>query len=543
MKLIEKIEYCFETHAGNDAISSFSPPNLTETITFRELREKTVRYSSIFSGLGLKAGDLVMIYMNKSPLAVQIALAVLLNSGIPSFLNSKLKSEQVFRLCKKHKPNFIAIDKHALVGIAGAKTTSEVKNDFLFFGTPPFSATTDILLARASRYLRIQIMNETDGYRPQPVRELNRKSISGKAVPGFCLFTSGSTGEQKGVLIPRDDLCERAMTEIHDYGLDANDCLLSLLPFSFDVGLNQLFSCLFAGAHLVIMNSWFPKDIMKAIKTVGITGISGVPAIWADMISLPKPPHFNQDARTLRYITVSGGDLSGEQLKKLGGYWGNVKIFKTYGQTETFRSGILKPHDFEKKMTSVGKAPKGVKVFILDVDNRILGPNTEGEIVHSGVGAMAGYRDDQSGTSGKKRKTPNSLKGLVETGEVVYTGDHGKIDKDGYLYILGRKDGMVKISGNRVYPKEIENCLLEYECVKKAAVVSIVGTNENPVIIAEIVTTAKVAAENVSAFLKKRLPSYMVPSEIHIARDFPVTETGKTRYSKIREKYEKKRFL
>ena len=171
---------------------------------------------------------------------------------------------------------------------------------------------------------------------------------------GCCLFTSGSTGEPKGVLISAADLDRRAVAEVELFELTPNDVLLGVLPFSFDVGLNQLLSAITAGCTIVLSESWLPADISRAVTSFGVTGISAVPAIWNDLlnarIDLNLPEH-----RSLRYVTVSGGDLPLERLLQLKSAIGPAGIFKTYGQSETFRSAALRPSEFTDKPRSVGK--------------------------------------------------------------------------------------------------------------------------------------------------------------------------------------------
>jgi acyl-CoA synthetase (AMP-forming)/AMP-acid ligase II len=332
------------------------------------------------------------------------------------------------------------------------------------------------------------------------------------------------------------------MTEIEDYELSDQDCLLSLLPFSFDVGLNQLLSCFLSGGHLVILNSWFPRDILTTIRSRNINGISGVPSIWAETLAYPQGPDFEQNIQTLRYITVSGGDLSKNQLVQLRQYFRYSKIFKTYGQTETFRSSILKPFDFERKMTSVGRPVKGTEVFILNDMGEVVSPNIEGEIVHHGVGTMLGYMNDSEGTSEKLRKMKESGLGMTD-GKWVFTGDRGKMDEEGYLYVLGREDGMIKTLGHRVYPKEIESCILGHEHVKNAAVVGVRDERRGQMIVAEVIGNGALDKQRLMTFLKERLPYYMIPGEINIVGHLPMTENGKIRYAAIKEKYEERRVL
>ncbi|MCJ7783728.1 MAG: AMP-binding protein, partial [Desulfobacterales bacterium] len=257
----------------------------------------------------------------------------------------------------------------------------------------------------------------------------------------------------------------------------------------------------------------------------------------------PKEPDFEENIRTLKYITVSGGDLAKNQLVRLRQYFENVKIFKTYGQTETFRSSMLKPFDFEGKMTSVGRPVKGTEVFILNDQGEVNPPNIEGEIVHYGVGTMLGYINDLGGTNGKLREIVESVRGTVKEGKLVFTGDKGKMDGEGYLYVLGREDGMIKTLGYRVYPKEIESCILEHEHVKNAAVVGIRDERKGQIIIAEVIGNGALDKQRLIVFLKERLPYYMIPSGINIVEHLPMTENGKIKYTAIKEKYEERRFL
>jgi acyl-coenzyme A synthetase/AMP-(fatty) acid ligase len=276
---------------------------------------------------------------------------------------------------------------------------------------------------------------------------------------------------------------------------------------------------------------------------MGITGISAVPSIWAEMITYPKGQVFAKNTRKLRYVTVSGGDLNRNQLLHLKEYFQNVKIYKTYGQTETFRSSILKPSDFERKITSVGLPVRGTRIFIMDEKGEIVKANTEGEIVHYGAGMMIGYLNDLPGTREKMRKAPETIKDIVKEGNVIYTGDRGMIDEEGYLYVLGREDGMIKTLGYRVYPKEIEGYILEHEQVKNAAVVGIRDSRKGQYIVAEVVPNGKLDGDGLIAYLKNRMASYMFPEKIHIVESLPMTENGKINYSKIKEKYEERRIL
>lgn len=539
MKLFQEIENTFSNYREKPAVSRFTPPNSLYTLTYSQLEEQIIHFRHFMIHQGMQSGDLLIIYMNKSPELVAIILAIILNGGVACCLNSRLRPFQVLKISSNAKPKFIILDQSTFMSISKSQEVIDKNYQFILFGKEIESSKTESITQEgdASLFVKKYTMQKGDGRTLFPEKDYQADS------PAYCLFTSGSTGIPKGVLISKNDLYNRAKTEIEDYELTNVDCLLNLLPFSFDVGLNQLFSSFLSGAHLILLNSWFPKDILTAVEWVGITGISAVPSIWADMITYPKGQEFSKNTQTLRYITVSGGDLNKNQLLRLRQYFENVRIYKTYGQTETFRSSILKPNDFQGKITSVGLPVKGTRVFIVNEKGEIADPNTEGEIVHYGAGMMLGYLNDLAGTEEKKRKAPQAIKDIVKEGNVIYTGDRGMMDQQGYLYVLGREDGMIKTLGYRVYPKEIEGYILEHERVKNAAVVGVRDSHKGQFIVAEIIPNGELDMDGLMAYLKNRMSSYMIPEKIHVVESLPMTENGKINYSKLKEKYEERRIL
>jgi len=539
MKLFREIEKTFSNYREKPAVSRFTPPNSLSTLTYGQIEEQIRHFSHFMIQQGMQSGDLSIIYMNKSPELVAVILAIVLNGGVACYLNSRLRPFQVLKLSSNAKPKFIILDQSMLMSLIKSKELIEENYQIILFLKEKELLVTDSIKQKSGAAIHVR------KYAREEVSLANSSTdmyYHGDS-PAYCLFTSGSTGIPKGVLISRNDLYHRAKTEIEDYELTHVDCLLSLLPFSFDVGLNQLFSCFLSGAHLILLNSWFPKDIVTAVDSMGITGISAVPSIWAEMITYPKGQEFIKNTQTLRYITVSGGDLNKNQLLRLKEYFEKVKIYKTYGQTETFRSSILKPCDFERKITSVGLPVKGTRVFIMDEKGGIAKPNAEGEIVHYGAGMMLGYLNDLSGTGEKRRGAPEALRHIIKEGEVVYTGDRGMMDEEGYLYVLGREDGMIKTLGYRVYPKEIEGYILEHDQVKNAAVVGIRDSHKGQYIVAEVVPNGKLDMNGLIVYLRNRMSSYMIPEKIEIVESLPMTENGKINYSKLKEKHEERRIL
>jgi acyl-coenzyme A synthetase/AMP-(fatty) acid ligase len=256
----------------------------------------------------------------------------------------------------------------------------------------------------------------------------------------------------KGVLVSSSDLIRRACAEVSWLGLNSKDVLLSILPFSFDVGLNQLLASLVAGAELVILESWLPADVLGVVAARGVTGIAAVPSIWLDFMKQQRVIDRVHAHRSLRFLTVSGGDLSAGQHVRLLELAGGAEIFKTYGQTETFRTSSLRPEEYAARPLSVGRALPGVRLYICRADGTRAEAGETGEVVHTGTGSMLGYLGaDPTPTKlgenpWRSVDDPNPL--------AIFTGDLGRLDEEGYLYLLGRRDDLVKISGNRVYPSE-----------------------------------------------------------------------------------------
>ncbi len=166
-----------------------------------------------------------------------------------------------------------------------------------------------------------------------------------------------------------------------------------MLPFSFDVGLNQLIASLVAGATLVILDSWMPADILRAVAERGVTGISAVPSIWLDFLKAGLGFDRAGAHRTLRYVTVSGGDLNPAHLESLPSLGAGLQIFKTYGQTEVFRPTCLRPGEFASHRRSVGRPFGRSRVYVVRDDGSRAAPGERGEVVATGLGVMLGYLD------------------------------------------------------------------------------------------------------------------------------------------------------
>ncbi len=482
--------------------------------TYGELADMAARAATTLHS-ELPAGAHLPIFAAKSAEGIAAMLGCLGSGRVFAFLNRKLRAPQVEKVLE------LSGAKRGIIDGPGAMA--------LKAGLEEGASITGCAWWTTG---------ETEGPFKKPLSKLPVASPLGEALapagdppaydpdaPGCCLFTSGSTGTPKGVLISAGDLAERAVSEVEWYGLGEDDVLLSILPFSFDVGLNQLMSCLAAGATLVLLESWLPADILKVAADFKVTGISAVPAIWMDMMNADL--RFGEDHADLRYITVSGGDLADRDLKRLPKLSPHAGIFKTYGQTEAFRASSLGPEEFDSHPASVGRAYATVKLYVVDESGRPCAPGETGEILHGGLGAMLGYLGDGD-TDSKLRPNPFFGEG-DDNVKIIFTGDMGSLDAEGYLTLSGRKDRMLKVMGNRIYPGEIIDQMLEIEGLAEAQVVGVKKEDGDTELVAFAVAAAGAELEErrIRKELNARLPAYMVPSRVELLPAMPRTGTNK----------------
>jgi acyl-CoA synthetase (AMP-forming)/AMP-acid ligase II len=489
------------------------------------LAAAAARFTAAFAE---QAGNsrIIPLLLPKSPDCVAAMIGAVGAGKAFACLNRKLRWPQIEGILQGIGPGLALTDGLGAQAIAGAPPSAtairqmawRLVEDGLLLG--PQKAAVE----RLKGEIDLRTWEST----PQPpLTSVLSPEYKREGEVGCCLFTSGSTGTPKGVLIAQSDLQARAKAEVQWFGLTPDDVLLSVLPFSFDVGLNQLFSALTAGCALVLLDSWLPADILRAAGQFKVTGISGVPAIWTDMLNAKMAFANPGPHASLRYITVSGGDLPREQLDRLPALTPNIGIFKTYGQSEAFRSASLAPAEFADKPTSVGRAFLGTHVYIVREDQTLCAAGEEGEIVHTGLGVMLGYLD---GRDAEDKLRPNPFRSANDPAVLaVFTGDLGYLDADGHLYVKGRRDAMMKVAGNRVYPREIVEQLLAGGVVQEAEVVGVKSDDAQTQLFAFVVLARGLTRTAVELRREwaNRLPSYMVPRMAVVVEQMPRTANGK----------------
>ncbi|MDP1693699.1 MAG: acyl-CoA ligase (AMP-forming), exosortase A system-associated [Burkholderiaceae bacterium] len=346
------------------------------------------------------------------------------------------------------------------------------------------------------------------------------------------LYTSGSTGRPKGVVLSHRNMVAGAKSVASYLGNHAGDTLLAALPLSFDAGFSQLTTAFHAGGRVVLLNYLLPRDVLKALEREQVTGLTAVPPLYIQLAQLEWPATVND---TLRYFANTGGRMPRETLTLLRRRVPSAEPFLMYGLTEAFRSTYLPPEEVDRRPDSIGKAIPNAEILVLREDGSECAPDESGELVHRGALVGLGYWNDAEKTAERYRPLPRGVAGHhggLQLPEVaVFSGDTVRRDSDGFLYFIGRRDEMIKTSGYRVSPTEVEEVLYATRLVGECAAF---GT-EHPVLGQSIHVVATppsgVANINVEALLaecRARMPAYMVPAKVQAAQGpLPRNPNGK----------------
>lgn len=325
------------------------------------------------------------------------------------------------------------------------------------------------------------------------------------------LYTSGSTGRPKGVMLSHANLWLGAVSVAHYLDLAQEDRTLGVLPLSFDYGQNQLLSSWAAGASVLPIEYLSARDVIRAVERHDVTILAGVPPLWVQLIEAAWPP---KAALSLRTLTNSGGKLPPSITRRMRELFPAAEIHLMYGLTEAFRSTSLDPAFVDTHPDSIGTAIPFAEVTVAGPDGTPAAPEEEGELVHKGPLVAKGYWNDPVRTAERFRDG------------AVWSGDRVRMDDQGLLYFVSRADAMIKTSGNRVSPTEVEEAAVSSGFVAEAVALGVPDprAGEN---IALILRGAREKEAELRNHLKRELPNFMQPGAIIWRDELPRSPNGK----------------
>jgi acyl-CoA synthetase (AMP-forming)/AMP-acid ligase II len=338
------------------------------------------------------------------------------------------------------------------------------------------------------------------------------------------IYTSGSTGRPKGVMLTHDNLHSNVTAFNARIQFTTDDSLLVVVPLHFIHGRIQLLTYAMLGGTMFFSAGFhFPKQVLEEMVQHGVTAFSGVPYHFATLLaqtrlkSTPLP--------RLRHFSVTGGALSPAALRELQDAVPHARIHLNYGQTESSpRLTYLGPSEVFERVGSCGRAIPGVTIEIVGEGGRALPAGEIGEVVVSSPGIMKGY------VSGDERAS-----GRIDDQGRLWTGDLGRLDADGYLYLAGRRSAMIKCAGERIFPGEVEDVLNAHPAVAESAALGVPDPMLGERLVACVVKRAgaEVAAADLRTHCLRSLPLVRTPHEVRFVAAIPKTSSGKVRRAEL----------
>ncbi|SEC58556.1 acyl-CoA ligase (AMP-forming), exosortase A-associated [Amycolatopsis tolypomycina] len=463
------------------------------TLTYAELGDQVTRVARGLYRLGVRRGDRVAVYAEKRLETVVALFAAAAAGAVLVPLNPLFKARHIAHVTTDCTPKvvFTTAERLATVREAVPGPTPVV-----VFGEPAWDALTAA---------------EPDAV-PSAVIDQD---------PAAILYTSGSTGGPKGVVLSHRNLLAGAASVAEYLGHTREDVVLAALPLSFDAGFSQLTTAFAAGAHVVLVNYLLPKEIVRLCTRHGVTALTCVPPLWLQLAAQQWPA---EATARLRYFANTGGRMPRATLARLRELFPQAQPFLMYGLTEAFRSTYLDPAEADRRPGSIGKAIPNAEVLVLRPDGSPCRPGEHGELVHRGALVALGYWNDPARTAERFRPVPGP-DGLVRPEIAVWSGDTVYRDEEGFLYFVGRTDEMIKTSGYRVSPAEVEEAAYATGLVGEAAAFGVPDPALGHRIVLAVAPEGD--AEAISRALAKELPAYMLPRRIEVLPKLPRSVNGK----------------
>jgi acyl-CoA ligase (AMP-forming) (exosortase A-associated) len=484
------------------------------TLTYAELWREAAAFGGGLERIGLNSGERVAIYLEKRLEAVSSVFGTSAAGGVFVPVNPLLRPQQVayiladcgvrvlvtsaerYALLREALEAAPSVEHVILVGGADEAATNAGAHDVVTWGTIT-----------------------APGGEPSGRRAIDID-------PAAIFYTSGSTGKPKGVVLSHRNLLVGGASVSEYLRNDDQDRILAALPLSFDAGFSQVTTALTSGAQVVLMNYLLPSDVVRLCARHQITGLTCVPPLWIQLSEQCWP---TEATRSLRYFASTGGRMPKATLDKLRALFPAAEPYLMYGLTEAFRSTYLAPSEIDRRPDSIGKAIPNAEILVVREDGTPCDPGEEGELVHRGALVALGYWNDQERTAERFRPAPGRDGAICTTELAVWSGDVVVRDDEGFLYFVGRRDEMIKTSGYRVSPAEIEEAAYGTGLVGDAVALGIDDARLGQ----RVVLAVSPANGNgldpgiLLSELKQQLPLYMIPRQVVIRPALPRSPNGK----------------
>jgi long-chain acyl-CoA synthetase len=478
-------------------------------LTYRDLDRQANALAHAFVKLCVRRGDRVAIALDNSVEAVLSIFATLKGGGVFVVIHPGTKLDKLIYILNNCRAScIVSSSKRCRELEAIADRVPHLKAAVV---TGPQSEGSSQGLPKWMSFERC--LAEGDATRP-PKQNIDVDLAA-------LIYTSASTGDSKGAMLTHLNMVSAARSITTYLENRPNDIILNALPLAFDYGLYQVLMGFKIGGTVVLDKSFaYPHTVLQKIAQEKVTGFPLVPTMAAMLLEMDLSKY---DFGSLRYVTNTGAVLPTHHIKRLRTLWPHARLYSMYGLTECKRVSYLPPEQLEIRPSSVGKGMPNQEVYLVDQHGNRTGPGSTGELVVRGSHVMKGYWDLPD-------ETNRVLKpGLLPNESVLHTGDLFRMDDEGYLYFIGRMDDMIKTSGKKVSPLEVENVLHAIEGIAEAVVIgipdAILGQRIKAVV--RVKHGVTMGEQDIIRHSVSRLEDYMVPKAVEIVKDLPRTESGK----------------
>jgi amino acid adenylation domain-containing protein len=467
--------------------------------TYAQLRNDARRFSRTLQEAGLERGDRVALYLDNTVDCAVAIFGVLLAGGAFTFVNPQTKAAKLAFILNDSGARFVVSEAHSIeiaeAAVAEASAVAQL-----------FTTGVDGSFRKA---LREAVGEPSDpGTQPTELASL--------------VYTSGTTGEPKGVMHSHAGLVFATESIAEYLRLDENDRILSVLPIAFTYGLSQLLLSVRLGATLLLERSFtFPAKTLARMRAEEATVFPAVPTVFATILAMSEDTAYP----SVRCLTNAAAGLPPALHDGLRRVFPNASLYRMYGQTECIRVCYLEPELLETKPTSVGKAIPGTEAFVLDDEGSPVAAGDVGVLHVRGPHIMMGYWGAPELTAEKVRESPEPGK------RGMSTHDHFTIDEDGDLYFVDRSDDIIKTRGEKVSSVEVENALHAIAGIRQAAVVGVPDELLGEAVRAFVLLDegAQLTELDVVRECRSRLENFMVPRDVVFMTELPHTDSGKIR--------------
>lgn len=487
-------------------------------LTYSEIEARSNALAWSLEKNGVQRGDRVIVFADNTVETVIAFWAVLKANAVVSIVNPLTKADKLAYLLDDCRAVAMMTDAHLTRVFADVVKRAKHLRTLIVSGTSDLSQFDTIACVKS--WDDAVGEGNTDCPPRRQCIDIDLAAI---------IYTSGSTGDPKGVMLTHRNMITAA-TSVSTYLRFAQDeIVMCVLPLSFDYGLYQMLMSYRLGATLVLERSFtFPAQVLKVLVEEKVTSFPGVPTIFAILGELKNLSDY--DFSHIRFVTNTAAALPVKHIDLLRKIFPDARVYSMYGLTECKRCTYLPPEDIDKKPTSVGIAIPNTEMWIVDDQDRRVGPHEVGQLVIRGATVMKGYWEKPEQTAKKLR--PGPLPGEL----VLYTGDYCKMDEDGYLYFVGRMDDVIKSRGEKVAPKEVENALVHIAGVKEVAVIGVPDELLGQAVKAFVVPEqgAVLTERQIIGEAQQRLENFMVPKYVQIVDELPKTTTGKIKKTDLR---------